>query len=203
MAENPIGDGWNLDDEFSRITRDQFIKQVTGPAHWLFCAQTLRRSGQILWDVYKKEFPTPVISFPKPLDRSMGAHAQGLLGLAIENLLKGLIVWNSPEIASSSRLVEDGEFPRELGIHNLQVLAKRAQVIAQSDSSTAYLDRISDCVIWMGRFVVPKNSAKMEDSEFRDEDFEKGLVFYRLVEAMVVQAAKLRWESPSPNELSS
>jgi hypothetical protein len=77
---------------------------------------------------------------------------QLLYAYAIENVLKGLIVFKRPDLIKEDRL--DGE----LKSHDLNELAKKAKVAVEQEERPV-LEALSQLSIWAGRYPVALNPA--------------------------------------------
>lgn len=81
-----------------------------------------------------------------------------LYGLAIENLIKGLLVKRNPV------LVENGVISKsKLKTHNLVALFKMAEDIKLSKSDVELLNVLADSVQWSGRYAIP-----LEHKDFKE-----------------------------------
>lgn len=81
------------------------------------------------------------------LDASLSYSAEMLLGLALENLLKGILLRQNPNL-----LTEEGELKTKS--HNLYDLWKRAGLDLDEDR-TALLQMLTKSVEWSGKYFVP------------------------------------------------
>lgn len=123
---------------------------------WVSKANSLRKSALILWTAYMLE--------EERLD-SLGEAALGqsfelghedtammLIGMAIENLLKGIL------IARDSSLIENGKTASRLKTHDLTKLITWAGIsIDKYDTQLCAL--LSDFITWQGRYPVPLESS--------------------------------------------
>jgi len=73
-----------------------------------------------------------------------------LIGFALENYYKGAIILlrNNKHLKS----IEKGELPKDLKNHNLLKLAKNAKLPIANKS---YINQLSECVRWRGRYPTP------------------------------------------------
>ena len=170
--------------EFELISRQ--------PLAWIQRAVALRRSSDVLFEryvravhVHQELFPVDESSgLPTPVNRPMtdeelvafgerglGPVACMLLGLAIENLAKALLVHRQPELVSGEGI---GESVGNHGIRSLLSTLK-LDVDAHTEQALGYL---SDLVLWAGKYPVPKNPLKAV------EPAPDGRVVYRPVGAL-------------------
>ncbi len=125
---------------------------------WTAKANALRKSAHILWTSYKHEM--------ERLD-SLGEAAVGqsfeleyekiammLMGMAIENLLKSILLVRDPS------LVEDGKIARKLQTHNLLKLLDWTS-ISIDIQDTQLCTLLSDFILWHGRYPAPLKSTNI------------------------------------------
>ena len=120
------------------------------PGSWYLQALRLRAvAARLDWKVHPPNDDEPAVSFV--------AEYQMMLGLAFENLLKGLISL----VRLESRL--QPALPRECRIHKLELLAARSECreFAISDDEIETLTRLSPYIEWAGRYPVPKSIEAM------------------------------------------
>src|SRR5262249_4300767 len=158
-------DGMTYDpNEFTKLV----FKAGQQPASWLRSAGHLRDAAEV---ILEHELPTE-ISYSQALkiadEEATAASvrdgadfgvadikatapnyppAQLLYAYAIENVLKGLIVFKQPELIKEHRLHD------ELIDHDLNELAKKAEVMVEQDERLV-LEALSQLSIWAGRYPV-------------------------------------------------
>ncbi|MBU0568403.1 hypothetical protein KJ693_06855 [bacterium] len=77
-----------------------------------------------------------------------------IVGLAFENLIKGLLIARDPG------LVKDGKLSADISTgHGLSHLFVKAD-IPLSEQENNFIDRLSDSVLWAGRYPIPKTENK-------------------------------------------
>jgi hypothetical protein len=130
-----------------------------------------------------------------------------LIGLALENLLKGLLV------ARDGSLVSEGRLSSEVANHKLSSLFQRAG-ITLSPEQRAFVERLSESVTWAGRYPVPKSEDKFglpqlpsgayylpgtffEDDEVKAQEIWETVVMVINSESSL-RKAKLRAANPAP-----
>ena len=98
-----------------------------------------------------------------------------LAGLAVENLLKALIV---KRMHAENRPVTEGNVLRlERGRHSLVALSRSAQITLSSEEREV-LARLSTFVQWAGRYPVPiKKKATTQSRITRSDDFAHIKIF--------------------------
>ena len=135
------------------ITFEQAIEK---PEIWLSHSWQLYYSGLMLSEQFRLDFENPKIhgnSHDGHKQVGYMSSAQLLIGLAVENALKGAIISKQP------KLVENGKFDiKKIGggknNHGLNDLAENAQ-ISMSPSRKDLLDRLTIYVIWAGKYGAP------------------------------------------------
>ena len=119
------------------------------PSSWLYTAESLMRAARSLLpsmeaDARKLADPTVVNGFEIPVTPVYML----LVGLAIENLAKGIYVARHPSVCSSDNL------PRELTTHKAIELLESLDV-GLSQAEIGLLERIETFVLWAGRYPIP------------------------------------------------
>jgi len=126
------------------------------PAHdpffWRKQAEQLDLAAMLLWSAIREDLvKLSNLAVGSEVDSQQVPYAylSGVFwlnaGLALENLLKGIIVQNDP--AS----IVNGAIARYLGTHQLLRLTKRA-AISLSASEAYFLFVGTECVVWSGRY---------------------------------------------------
>lgn len=78
-----------------------------------------------------------------------------LIGLALEDYLKGAIVQN---LLVSGKSLKKDELDGVLNDHNIWGLFSKAGVKVQNELYHSYLDYLTKCVVWRGRYPLPKEA---------------------------------------------
>jgi len=79
--------------------------------------------------------------------------AQLLYAYAIENVLKGLMVFKRPD------LIQEHELHGELTTHDLNELAKKAKVTVEQQHEQPVLEALTRLSIWAGRYPISRGSS--------------------------------------------
>jgi hypothetical protein len=92
-----------------------------------------------------------------------------LRGLALENLLKGLIIVAEPNYVTDLGLNDD------IKTHKLADLAKTVKKLEACDldfdtPTLEFLKRLADFVWWQGRYPIPLKPEHRKESEFKGQD---------------------------------
>lgn len=128
------------------------------PVFWQQRASGLRHAAYILWPEADRQLHAAV-AMKKKLDPSVRLNTfdvfLGLIGHSTENLFKGLLVRDNPNVISNGRLVRRGE--HSILNHDLIGLARRARV-PLSNHERIFCELANDCMIGTFRYPV-KSSA--------------------------------------------
>jgi len=115
-----------------------------------------------------------------------------LLGLAFENLIKGVYVARNPTLVDRTRL--DRSLWKADGGHGITDFAKALMKLAPEEEEL--LDRLQEYVVWAGRFPIPTKSGRYHQNlspvnkhQFSTADFE---VADRLFEKLKERLIKYR-----------
>ncbi len=133
-------------DEGEAFWRERFDMTGAEPWTWLFRARGLRRSATALYRRFEEENE-------RLLERAHGGDAQALgkakeydlipsclllAALAIENLIKGVLVRVQPDT------FRDGQLPTVLNDHDLERLCDRAGIPVTEPDERELLDELTD-----------------------------------------------------------
>jgi len=124
------------------------------PSSWLYSAEALMRAARGLLPTMEADKrrlvdPTPATGFEAPVTPIYIL----LVGLAIENLVKGIYVARNPTACSSDNL------PSELTKHKTIEFFERLD-LSFSQAEGHLLERIETFVLWAGRYPIPR---KLDD----------------------------------------
>jgi hypothetical protein len=115
-----------------------------------------------------------------------------LLGLAFENLIKGVYVARNPTLVDRTRL--DRSLWQSDSGHGIATFAKTLMTLTPEEDEL--LDRLQEYVVWAGRFPIPTKSGRYHQNlspvnkhQFSTADFETA---DRLFEKLKEQLTKSR-----------
>ncbi len=136
---------------------EQFQARLRTPGVWALSARRLRRAAEIIFDHYGKDLRDMEAGVsPVELENlEISGCGTLLYGLAVENILKGILLSTSQDAIDHGKL---RKWPG--GGHDLVLLAAEAK-ITLSVTEEDILKRLSACVRWAGRYPIPKKSEKM------------------------------------------
>jgi hypothetical protein len=143
---------------------NSFDQVASSPIFWWMQARNLLMAAYAVRDAHKESFEAYWGSIPKEdglvkLSEEQAFHLARLgigpvfpflMGLAFENMVKGILV------ARDSSLVSSGKLSRDLaGSHNLLALFEKVGLELSAEDRDL-LRRLGECVLWAGRYPVPK-----------------------------------------------
>ena len=130
------------------------IKLEHYPTMWLTHAYELKRTEELIymdimrdWDKYHIERATKKYT-PSPI--TPGKVHYLIIGFAIENLLKCLVLNKHPEI------IKDGEIrDNKFKTHNLYNIATKTLGLEISEDEKFMLEFSTKAIVWYGRYPIP------------------------------------------------
>lgn len=141
---------------------DRFEESIANHAKWRAVAFQLLDAARLLWPLIASGYQDMAARFQEP-DAGEGLRMRGpfylLSGLAVENLLKAIIVKQLPPGAS---LVRRDKLDAGVKHHKLTSLCDRARVTL-SPKDKAFLERLTKFVEWRGRYPVPNQRPAEND----------------------------------------
>ena len=158
--------------------------RVQDPFFWLKQAKELDRAAMVIWagieadlqGMSKLPVGTTVVQ-----EQFRNANLGGVFwlnaGLALENVLKGLIVKQQPDV------VVNGRLNRDLKTHKLLKLSGLAGANL-SVIEAFYLSVATECVIWAGRYPASTTGKEPTASVFSEADV---LAYRNLFDRLVDQ----------------
>ena len=127
---------------------------------WLEKAQGLKYCAEIL-----KTHLLEIVNAPPASRRveTLGVVNSTLLllGLAFENLIKGVKIAQNPNLVDQDRF-DIRLWRREDGGHGITTLAKSLLTLTSYEEEL--LDRLQEHILWAGRFPIPLTSVRYHDS---------------------------------------
>lgn len=130
--------------------RKKAVATAAEPASWLWAALLLKRAATTLWEwVYEPVSNDTQGELERTKRLTLLPAYMLLVGLSLENLIKGAVIEKEPERVRADGLKDWGK----LG-HDLPGLFKHAD-IQLSDTEADLLHRLKRFVEWSGRYPVP------------------------------------------------
>lgn len=160
------------DDQLEEFNKKQLFTRDALPSEWLSYAEDLGQAAETLWADSDNRLE---LQAETQLDKSLEiiksiAHSRSyilLASLALENVLKGLLV------AGDSKLVSGGYLDKTLKSHKLVELARRINELVLSNDEESILEVCQDAIPYWGRYPIPLEYKGLKpkeaaSSEFRD-----------------------------------
>lgn len=161
----------DLTPEYLDLLKWAFGLNARMPLNWAIKAQEQARAAAVLFersraarrlsaDLFYRDCSGLPVARPQPLtpeeqtllpDVEMYRVAFMLLGAAIEDLAKGILVGRNPT------WVKDGKLDPRLTTHDLKSLTQRCEVSVPEADQVA-LRVLTEHVVWAGRYHIPKSA---------------------------------------------
>ena len=161
------------------IQKRSFEAATESPGAWLLSAIQLRAAAQRLdWRTHPVEQTENAVSFIR--------EYRMLIGLSIENLLKGLIVMVRLESSAHPPL------PSDCLNHKLNLIAKRSELSEWNitEDEIQLLQDLSAYIEWAGRYPIPNNIQNYADASHSNLEHDAELSLY---ERLAASLAKRSW----------
>lgn len=183
-------DDLNIEDK-SKLSK--FI--VDGaPGEWLFFAEELMDAAEILWEQNDGSIRSEII-YDKNKDieskkvSSISRPYFLLVGFAIENLLKGLIVFDDPSTIASGRV-------KRIKSHKITNLVKDISGIRLSEAELDLCLKIEEAIPYWGRYPIPlEYSSITPDIGVTPEIRQVIKGMYERLACTLYEKTKVGWES--------
>jgi hypothetical protein len=143
-------------EEKNRISK--FI--VDGaPGEWLSFAEELMESAEVLWKQNDGSIRSEIIHDKIEVLESRKVSGISrpyflLVGFAIENLLKGLIVFDDPSTITSGKI-------KRIKTHKITNLIKEINEINLSEEEIEICKKIEEAIPYWGRYPIPLEAANI------------------------------------------
>lgn len=131
------------------------------PAAWLEYAEELRDSAELIWARNEESFRLSLtLDADRLPQRETSASAISrtymlLAGFALENVLKGHLVFADPS------LVSRGVLSDELKSHDIVALAAKIPSLYLSDEEGRFCDNATKAIPYWGRYPIPLNKNQL------------------------------------------
>lgn len=154
--------------EIEEMIDKDFIERAKGigPSSWEEYARSLKYAADVIYGKYKTGLDESMlmggrmnVPFEEPYERDLRLKSTYylLMGLSIENLVKGIVIIRHPEY-----LKNNTELNKErLGTHNTNWLLKSNSIYGFTDYAEI-LNALSQCVIWASKYPVPFKREKFD-----------------------------------------
>jgi hypothetical protein len=172
----------------------KFIRDAM-PNNWLAYAEELEEAAEVIWscvgDVMTIESNTIIGKKMEVKKSSFHARSYILLaGLALENILKAIIITRNPNLISS------GQLHNSLKSHKLLILAKKINDLKLTDKEESLLRICQDAIPYWGRYPIPLYFDNLQPAEVATETFRQTFrrLHFRLCK-LTYEAIKNGWDS--------
>jgi hypothetical protein len=175
LAEAAANNSLDLANREKLLLERTYI-MLQEPYAWQFHAEELKGAADAVVERYERD-ELPVMTF-----RYMDSVYVYLMGMAIENLLKGIHVAKRPELIKLKKEPVKNKWlgyklHDDLHWHNLTALAKQLKKRYHIDFTDDELEMIAlfeRFVTWAGRYQVPLDSITFVDAQFSTYYFPDG-----------------------------
>jgi hypothetical protein len=174
--------------------RQSFVRDAM-PDSWLSYAEELEEAAEALWEVSDNGM---LVEGDTQLDGSLvvkksSAHSRSyilLASLALENVLKGLI------IASDANLISTGRLDKTLQSHKLLDLAKKIAGLVLSKDEKHILQVCQDAIPYWGRYPIPLEYKGLKPKAAANDKFHTRFrkLHFRLCKSLY-EMVKDGWDS--------
>ena len=136
---------------------EQFELRALTPALWALNARRLKRTADLIFNAYTSDCDKMVdgVSPSELQNLELAGSATLLYGLALENIIKAIIIDQDPNV------VKDGKLRKWLGNGHDQILLIQMTSVSLDEQQKDLLRRMTAFVEWAGRYPIPKSSEQM------------------------------------------
>jgi hypothetical protein len=174
---------------------DEFVYRAN-PNEWLEVADELNESITVITNQSNAIYLKNDTWNGAPSKKLMSSRSIFLLmGFTIENLLKGILVFDKPD------LVNKGELANEIRGHNLKTLAFKVRDLSLGDEKIDFLETLSDAIPDWGRYPCPLKFQQIKDEVKYSENMKKH--YYELRKSLrekLITRLKEGWVSGLENK---
>ena len=191
----------NESEQFNAL--HEFIRNA-GPDGWMDYADELKEAANLLWDqadqgrmlgIASNSLQGQTHRIDKP---SVSRTFILLSGLALENILKGLAVSQSPGLISS------GELDGKIKTHKLTDLVDLCNGLTLSPEDLQICRIAQEAIPYWGRYPVPRSFHVIKPEQVADLDYhDRFNALYDRVHKQLYDAIKDGWDSGVGTKLES
>lgn len=158
------------DEQIDDYNKKQLFVRDALPVGWLEYSEELEEAAETLWADRDNRM---LLQAETQLDGSMlskksSAHSRSyilLASLALENVLKGLI------IANDAKLIASGKLDKSLKSHNLIDLTVRIDGLTLSKAEKHVIQVCQDAIPYWGRYPIPLEYRGLKPVEVANDKF--------------------------------
>lgn len=126
---------------------------------WVGTADTMRKSARVLWVLYQKErdrqLSLGTLANGQSFDLDYEWVALMLMGMALENLLKAVLLVRDPSLVGKRKI------SNKLKTHDLLRLFAHVGIELKNASEIQYVETLTRFVEWQGRYPGPIDAKNM------------------------------------------
>jgi hypothetical protein len=164
----------------SKAQSEEFYELRGRDLHvWLEYARSLQYSAEVLRDhlLSRMDVP-PVLRRVETL--GLVHSTMLLLGLAAENLIKGVYVAQNPGLVTREKL--DRSLWTSDGGHGIKDFAR--SLLTLEPEEVELLGRLQEHVVWAGRYPIPTKSSRYYDSEHPQDMLKFNTIDFQMAERL-------------------
>jgi hypothetical protein len=175
------------------------------PIYWLMTAEELKSSCDALVKDFMEEKGFTLSIYNEPLedcklvDKNMISKGYFLLaGFTIENLLKGILIFQNPSY------INKGKLSKEVKTHNLIKIYSQLKQFELDPEKIILIEKLSNAIPYWGRYPAPLIAEHLLVEDYIDmkviQLFEST---YRELHLKLVQELRKGWESGLPDKIGN
>lgn len=151
------------------------------PEEWFDYANELKDAAQTLWESNSN---TIIVYKTEKEEYSKKLYSRTyffLLGIAIENLVKGILISENPNY------LKDGKISQKISSgHNLKILSEKIDSLNFDSSEIKTLEVLSELIPYWGKYPIPKDFNRIKEELFFDKSwYEKLINLYEKLELQI------------------
>lgn len=163
--------------------QEKFIRKGF-PENWFDYAFELKNAAENLWKGHSHSVTFYDTHDEGTYHRKTFSRTYFLLmGLAIENLCKGILISENPEY------LRDGQISKEISSgHNLSILSSKIKTLNFEEKEKEILRVLSEVIPYWGKYPIPKNFNDLKSEIFiSDQWFNDLCELYNKLEVKILQ----------------
>lgn len=179
----------------SEIKIDEFVYKAN-PNEWLEVADEINHSIELLILNDRSTYiKNDTWNFEPKIKLQSSRSILFLMGLALENLLKGILIFDKPF------LINTGKLNKEIKTHNLNFLFSKISDLNFNSNQLELIKILSDSIPDWGRYPTPLNYQNVKNEYVFIIDNKKIYESIRnTLRSLLIERLKLGWESGRENK---
>nr|WP_299035344.1 hypothetical protein [uncultured Tenacibaculum sp.] len=181
-----------------QMKKEEFVYRAN-PNEWLEVSDELNESIKVITKHSKSEFLKSDTWDGIPIRKLMSSRSLFLLmGFALENLIKGILIFDNPE------LVNNGELNKKVKSHNIKNLVSEISDLELDDQSNELLEILSDAIPDWGRYPCPLKFQQLKDEvKFTEEMSTRYTALREQMRNKLIERLKKGWISGLENKITN